>query len=56
MPGTNMAKIYINLEDGPKEDLDFYLASHVDNYDTLRDAYITYIRICPIWHQLYYAP
>jgi len=30
MPATNMAKRYLDLEDGPKEDPDFFLAAHVD--------------------------
>jgi len=45
---TNMAKIYLDLEDGPKEDSDFYLAAHINNDDRMRDTYITYIRICPM--------
>ena len=51
-----MAKIYLDLEDGPKEDPDFYLAADIDNDDRMRDAYITCIRICPIWSQLCNAP
>jgi len=27
MPATNMAKIYLDLEDGPKDDSDFYLVA-----------------------------
>ena len=53
VPVTNMAKIYLHLEDGPKDDPDFYLAAHVDNDDRMRDAYIACIRICPMWSQFY---
>jgi len=42
---TNMAKIYIDLEDGPKDGPDFYLVSHVDKDDRMRDAYIACISI-----------
>jgi len=56
VPETNMAKIYLDLEDGPKDHLDFYLAAHVDKDDRMRDAYIVCIRICPMWSQLYNAP
>jgi len=56
MPETNMAKIYLDLDDGPKDYPDFYLAAHVDKHDRMRDAYIAYIRICPMWSQLYHAP
>jgi len=55
-PATNMAKIYIDLDDGPKDDPDFYLVAHVDKDDRMRDAYIACIRICPMWSQLYNAP
>jgi len=51
-----MAKIYLNLEDGPKDDPDFYLVAHVDKDDRMRDAHIACIRICPRWSQLYNAP
>jgi len=49
VPATNMIKIYLNLEDGPKGDPDFYLITHIDKDDSMRDAYITYISICPMW-------
>jgi len=48
MPATNMAKIYLDLYDGPKDDPDFYLVAHVDKDDRMRDAYIACIRICPM--------
>jgi len=48
MPATNRAKIYLDLDDGPKDDPDFYLVAHVDKDDRMRDAYITCIRICPM--------
>jgi len=51
-----MAKIYLNLDDGPKDDPDFYLVAHVDKDDRMRDAYIACIRICPMWSHLYNAP
>jgi len=51
-----MAKIYLDLEAGAKDDLDFYLAAHVDKDDRMRNIYITCIRICPMWSQLYNAP
>jgi len=56
VPATNMAKIYLDLEDGPKDDPDFYLVAHVDKDDRMRDAYIACIGICPMWSQLYNAP
>jgi len=56
MPASNMAKIYLNLEDGPKDDPDFYLIAHVDKDDRMRDAYVVGIRICPMLSQLYNAP
>jgi len=56
VPATNMAKIYLNLEDGPKDDPDFYLVAHVDKDDSMRNAYIACIKICPMWSQLYHAP
>jgi len=56
VPATNMAKIYLDLDDGPKDDSDFYLVAHVDKDDRMRDAYIACIRICPMWSQLYNAP
>jgi len=55
VPVTNMAKIYLELEDGSKDDPDFYLAVYVDQDDRMRDAYIAWIRICPMWSQLYNA-
>jgi len=45
MPATNMAKIYLDLDDGPKDDPDFYLMAHVDKDDKMRDIYIACIRI-----------
>jgi len=52
----NMAKIYLDLEDDHKDDSDFYLVAHVNKEDGMRDAYITYIRICPMWRQPYNTP
>jgi len=43
VPAINMAKIYLDLDKGPKD-------------DRMRDAYIECIRICPMWSQLYNAP
>jgi len=56
MPATNMAKIYLDLKDGPKDDPDFYLVAHVDKDDKMREAYITCIGICPMWSHLYNVP
>ena len=56
VPATNMAKIYLDLDDGPKDDPDFYLVAHIDKDDRMSGAYIVCIRICPMWSQLYYAP
>ena len=56
VPATTMAKIYLDLEDGPKDDSDFYAVSLVDKDDRMRDAYIACIRICPMWSQLYNTP
>jgi len=56
VPVINMAKIYLDLEDGPKDDPDFYLVAHVDKDDRMRDAYIACIRICPMWSLLYNPP
>jgi len=56
VPATNIAKIYLDLEDGLKDNPDFYLVAHVDQDDRMRDAYIVCIRICPMWSQLYNAP
>jgi len=50
-----MAKIYLDIDDGPKDDPDLYLVAHVDKDDTMRDDYIACIRICPMWRQLYNA-
>jgi len=47
-----MAKIYLDLEYGHKDDSDFYLTANVDKDDRIRDAHIAYIRICPMWCQL----
>jgi len=51
-----MAKIYLDLDDGPKDDSDFYLVAQVDQDDRMRDTYIACIRICLMWSQLYNAP
>ena len=51
-----MANIYLDLNDGPKDDPDFYLVAHVDKDDRMRDAFITCIRICLMWRELYNAP
>ena len=48
VPSNNMAKIYLDLEDVLKDDSDFYLVTHVDKDDRMRDSYIVYIRICPM--------
>jgi len=53
VPAPNMTKIYLDLWDGPKDDPDFYLVTHIDKDNRLRDAYITCIRICPMWSQPY---
>jgi len=55
-PATNMAKIYLDLEDSPKDDPDFYLVVYVDKDDWIRDAYIACIMICPMLSQLSNAP
>jgi len=55
VPATNMAKIYLDLDDGPKDDPDFYLVAYVNKDDRMRDAYIACIRICLMWSQLYNA-
>jgi len=51
-----MAKIHLDLDDGPKEDPDFYLVANIDKVDRMRDAYIACIRICHILSQLCNAP
>jgi len=56
IPATNIGKIYLDLEDGTKDILDFYLVAHVNKDDRMRNAYIAYIRICPLWSQLYKTP
>jgi len=56
VPATNMAKIYLDLDDVPKDDPDLYLITHIDKDDRMRDAYIACIRIFPVWSQLYNAP
>jgi len=48
MPGTNMANIYLDVEDGSKDDPDFHLNTHIDKDDRMRDVYNTCIRICPM--------
>jgi len=55
VPKTIMAKINLDLDNGPKDDHDFYLVAHIDKDDRTRDAYIACIRICPMWSQLYNA-
>jgi len=35
-----MAKIYLNIEDGPKDDPDYNLIAHVDKDNRMRDTYI----------------
>jgi len=55
MPVTNMANIYLDLQDGSKDNPDFYLVAHVDNDHRMRDTYIACIRICTMWTQLYNA-
>jgi len=56
VPATNMANIYLDLHDGPKDDPDFYLVAIVEKDYRMKDAYIKCIRICPMWSQLYNAP
>jgi len=56
MPATNLVKIYLEDDDGLKDDPDFYLVTHIDKDDRMRDAYIAWIRICPMWSQQYNAP
>ena len=51
-----MAKIYLDLENGHKNDPDFFLVAHVDKDDRMRDAYMACIWICPRWSQLYNTP
>jgi len=51
-----MANINLELDDGPKDDPDFYIVAHVDKDNRMRDVYIASIRICPMWSQLYNAP
>jgi len=51
-----MVKIYLDLEESPKDDPNFYLIANVDNDNRIRDAKIACIRICPMWSQLYNAP
>jgi len=53
---TNMAKIYLDLDEGPKDVPNFYLVAYVEKDDRMRHAYIACIRKCPIWSQLYNAP
>jgi len=50
-----MAKILLDLDDGPKDNPEFYLAAHVDKDDIKRNDYIACIRICPMCSQLYNA-
>jgi len=53
---TNMAKIYLDPEDGPNDDPDFYLVANLDKEERMRATYIACIRMCPMWSQLYNAP
>jgi len=50
-----MPKRYLDLEDGPKDDPNFYLVANDDKDNTMRDAYIASIRICHMGSQLYNA-
>jgi len=43
-----MAKIYLDLEDGLKDDPNFYFAAHIDKDDRFRDAYVACIRLYPM--------
>jgi len=56
MPATTMTKICLDLRESSKEDPNFHLAAHVNNNDRIRVTHIAWIRICPIWSQLYNAP
>jgi len=56
VPATNMAKIYLDLDDCSKDDPDFYLVTQVGKGDRMREAYIACIRIYLMWSQLYNAP
>jgi len=56
MPATKMVIIYLDLDDGPKDDPDFYLVTHVDKDDRMSDAYIACIRICSMCSWLYTTP
>jgi len=51
-----MGKLYLDLDDSPKDDPDFFLVAHVEKDDRMRDVYIACIRICTMWSQLYNAP
>jgi len=53
---TNMVKIYLDLDEDPKDDPDFYLLANINKDDRMRDAYIAFISICPMWSQLYNTP
>ena len=55
VPATNMAKIYLDLEGGPKDDSDIYLVAYINKDDRMRHAYIAWITISPMWSQLYNA-
>jgi len=56
VPATNIGKIYLDLDDGPKDDPDFYLVAHVDKDDRMRDPYIACITICHMWSQIFNTP
>jgi len=56
VPANNIAKIYLDRDDSPKDDPDFYLVAHIDKDERMTDAYIVCIRIRPMWSQIYNAP
>jgi len=53
VPVFKVTKLYLDLADRHKDDIDFYLPAHMDKDDRKRDACIACIRICPIWSHLY---
>jgi len=56
VPAINMAIIYLDLKDSPKDDQNFYLDTHVDKDDRMKDAYIACIRLYPMLSQLGNTP
>jgi len=44
-----MVKIYLDLDDGSREDPYFYLAPHVDKDDRMRDTYISHVSGYASW-------